>query len=309
MKLKLIVQIPAYNEEQSIAEVIKSIPRSYPGIETVEVLVWSDGSTDATVEEAKKAGADHVFASKKNLGLAKTFSLALAKCVELGADIIVNTDADNQYDQKEIALLIAPIVNGKADMVNGDRQVDSLSWMVPGKKYGNRLGSAMLRSVAGTTVNDASSGFRAFSKECARKFTLFSQHTYTHETLIQAAQKDLVVAEVPITFIRREHGESRLIGSIGGHIKKSLATIFRSILMYRAFKVLSTIGLFLIALGVLVGLRFLYFFLLGRGEGHIQSLIFSAMVIITGVNTVFLGFLADLISQNRKILEHIYEKI
>lgn len=309
MKRKLLVQIPAYNEEQSIGAVIQSVPRSIPGIDVVEVLVWSDGSTDATCAEAKKAGADHVFSNKKNLGLAATFSRALAKCVELGADIIVNTDADNQYDQKEIALLVKPIVDGMADMVNGDRQVDKLPWMIPAKKYGNRLGSAMLRSVAGTTVNDASSGFRAFSRECAKKFTLFSKHTYTHETLIQAAQKDLVIVEVPITFLQREHGTSRLIGSVGAHVKKSLATIFRTILMYRAFKVLTTIGVFLITLGGIAGFRFLYFFMLGHGEGHIQSLIFAAMVIITGVNTVFLGFLADMISQNRQLLEHIYEKI
>jgi hypothetical protein len=193
-------------------------------------------------------------------------------------------------------------------MVNGDRQVQKLPWMKTSKKYGNMLGSAFVRKISGTKLNDASSGFRAFTKEAAQKFILLAEHTYTHETIIQAGNKKLAIAEVPITFKRREIGESKLISSVSSHIKKSLATIIRSVMMYKAFKVLSWTGTFLILVGAVLGVRFVYYFTMGLGFGHIQSLILAAILIITGVNTVFLGVIADLISHNRKILEKIYEK-
>ncbi len=306
---KLIVTIPAYNEAGSIAEVIKSIPRKIKGIEKVEVLVLSDGSTDGTEEVAKKAGADHVVRNKKNLGLAKTFDKALQTAVALGADVIVNTDADNQYDQGEIPLLLEPILKGEADMVMGDRQVPKLDWMVTSKKYGNMLGSMFVSSVSGIDFNDASSGFRAFTRECAQQFTLLAAHTYTHETILQAGQKDLVVKEVPITFRKRTEGESRLISNVFSHVRKSLLTISRSVMMYSAFKVLNRIGITLIVLGALIGARFVYYYSIGLGSGKIQSLILAAILVIVGFNTVFLGVLADLISHNRKILESIYARI
>jgi len=177
--MTLFVTIPAYNEAQTIAQVIKSIPKKIKGIKTIKILVWSDGSTDQTVNLAKKAGADFVFASKRNLGLAKTFDLATKKAVELGADLIVNTDGDNQYDQQQIPLLIEPIVRGKADIVNGDRQVASLTHMPWPKKYGNQLGSWTIRFLTGLKINDASSGFRAYTKEAINSFHLISSHTYT----------------------------------------------------------------------------------------------------------------------------------
>lgn len=306
--MKLIVTIPAYNEAKSIAEVIHSIPRTIKGISKVEVLVLSDGSTDGTEDVARKAGADHVIRNKINLGLAKTFDKALQNAVRLGADIIVNTDADNQYDQAEIPLLLEPILNGEADMVMGDRQVDTLDWMVPSKKYGNKLGSWLVRKVSGVDFNDASSGFRAFTRECAQSFTLLAAHTYTHETILQAGQKNLAVKEVPITFRRRTEGQSRLISNVFSHVKKSLLTISRSIMMYNAFSVLMRTGMVMMALGILLGIRFVYFFMEGLGTGHVQSLILSSMLIILGCNTMFLGVIADLISHNRKILEMLYAR-
>lgn len=330
--MKLIVTIPAYNEEKTIGEVIRSVPRYVPGIDQVEILVLSDGSTDRTIEVAREAGTTwtdrlareasherlgnndhgdrviHVLENKHNIGLAKTFARILHEALIRGADVIVNTDADNQYNQSEIALLIAPIINGTADMVNGDRQVKKLTWMPTAKKYGNMFGSALVRKISNTRLKDASSGFRAFTREAAQKFILLSEHTYTHETIIQAGNKNLTIVEIPITFKERTHGDSRLISNVRVHIQKSLMTIFRSVMMYKAFKVLAWIGCTLILLGGLVGIRFTYHFLLGEGAGHIQSLILSAILIITGVNTVFLGVLADLISHNRKILEMIYEK-
>jgi len=306
--MKLIVTIPAYNEEKTIAQVIKSVPRKIKGISKVEILVWSDGSTDKTVEIAKKAGADYVFSNKTNLGLAKTFAKMLGKAIELGTDIIVNTDADNQYDQKEIVKLLKPILEGKADMVLGDRQVEKLDHMPTAKKYGNIIGSWTIRMLTGCNVRDASTGFRAFTRECAQQFNLLSSHTYTHETIIQAVNKDLTIAEVPVKFKKRVSGSSRLISGIWPHIKRSAATIIRTILMYKAFKALVVIGSLIMALGILGGLRFLYFYLTGNGAGHIQSLIFSSILINLGFTTCVMGILADLVSINRKTIERKKEK-
>lgn len=303
MKPTVIVTIPAYNEEKTLPSVIKSIPKKLDGISSVKVLVWSDGSTDKTVEAAKAAGAEYVFENKKNLGLAKTFDRATKKAVELGADIIVNTDADNQYDQSEIQLLVDPIIHQSADMVNGDRQVENLDHMPASKKYGNMIGSWTIRWLTGVRLNDASSGFRAYTKEAIQQFDLLSSHTYTHETIIQAAFKDLLIFEVPVTFKKRHGSGSKLISSVWSHIKKSGATIVRTILMYRAFKMLSMIGLLLCLLGGAFMLRFLYFYFTAAGGGHVQSLIFSSVLISMGFNTIMLGVIADLIAVNRKLVE------
>jgi len=302
-KLHLIVTIPAYNEEKMITQVIKSIPRKLRGIDKIEVMVWSDGSTDQTMVTAKLAGADYVFSNKKNLGLAKTFNRATKRAVELGADIIVNTDADNQYDQKEISKLLVPIIEHGADMVSGDRQIQKLTHMPVMNKYGNILGSWTIRMLTGTKLNDASSGFRAYTRDAIKHFSLYSDHTYTHETIIQAVNQDMLVYEVPITFKKRVGGKSKLISSIYSHMKKSSATIIRTILMYKALKVLVTIGSALILLGMIGIVRFGTFYLDGNGSGHIQSLIFSSILISIGFNTILIGVIADLISINRKLLE------
>ena len=300
----LFVTIPAYNEAKTITEVIKSIPKKIKGIKTVKILVWSDGSTDQTVALAKKAGADFVFASKRNLGLAKTFDLATKKAVELGANIVVNTDADNQYDQKQIPLLLEPILQNRADIVNGDRQVAKLAHMSWPKKYGNQLGSWIIRLLTGIKISDASSGFRSYTKEAINSFNLISSHTYTHETLIQAVFKDLTIKEMPITFKQRTSGGSRLIGSVWSHIKKSGSTIVRTILMYKAFKYLLSLGLLIMAIGIFGVCRFLYFVFQGNGGGHIQSLIISSIFLSIGFNTILMGVIADLISINRNMFKH-----
>lgn len=299
--MKLFITIPAYNEAKTITEVIKSIPKKIKGIKTIRILVWSDGSTDQTVAIAKRAGADFVFANKRNLGLAKTFDLATKKAVELGADLIVNTDADNQYDQQQIPLLIKPILQNQTDIVNGDRQVATLAHMPWPKKYGNQLGSWTIRLLTGLNINDASSGFRAYTKEAINSFNLISSHTYTHETLIQAVFKDLTIKEVPIIFKARTSGGSRLIGSVWSHIKKSGSTIVRTILMYKAFKYLLSFGLLIMTIGMFGVLRFLYFVFQGNGGGHVQSLIIASIFISIGFNTILMGVIADLISINRKI--------
>lgn len=303
MGSKLIVTIPAYNEEKSIGEVIKSIPRTIKGIDKVEVLVLDDGSTDNTAQAAKNAGADFVFKHKVNLHLAKTFRDAVVKALGLGADIVVNTDADNQYDQGEIPKLIQPILDGKADMVNGNRQIDKLTHMPKSKKIGNTLGSWTIRLLTGVKIKDASSGFRAYTKEAVEAFNFLSRHTYTHETIIDASFNDIIIAEVPITFKRRSFGQSKLISGVWSHIKSSGATILRTILMYKAFKMLVSLGALIVVLGAIGAVRFLAFYYLGQGDGHIQSLIFSSILISLGFNAIMLGVIADLISINRKLIK------
>lgn len=303
--MKLIVIVPSFNEEKTLPEVIKSVPRRIRRISSVKVLVYNDGSEDKTALVAKRAGADYVFSHKRNLGLARTFRDAVKQALKLGADIIVNTDADNQYDQKEIAKLVVPVLNNEADMVIGDRQVRSLVHMPLSKKYGNLFGSAIIRYLTGTKVNDASSGFRAFTREVALRVHVFSSHTYTHETLIGAHFREFVIKEIPVTFKKRNTGQSRLIsGGVFRHILKSGAIILRAILLYRALAVFTYAGSLLSFLGFLGVLRFLYFaFIEGRAAGHIQSLVISSILVGVGFNILVVGFIADLVSYNRKLLE------
>lgn len=303
--MKLIVMIPAYNEERMISRVISEIPRKIKGISKVEVLVIDDGSKDNTVKEAKKAGADHVIYNKKNSGLAYTFQKGIDYALSLGADIIVNTDADFQYNQKEIPKLIKPILEGKADIVSGDRQVSKLKHMIAAKKYGNILGTKVVARSAGYKIRDASSGFRAYSKEAALKLFVISDHTYTHETLIQAFQKKLKVLETPVEF-RKRNGRSKLIKSVGSHIKKSLATIVRNTLMYNSMKALGILGGVLILIGLIPIVRWLVLsYILHTSGQYIQSVILGMVLIIFGGLTIFLGFLSDLMAINRRHLEEI----
>lgn len=311
-KGKIFIQIPCLNEQATIERVLKSIPikeLNRMGLQ-VKVLVIDDGSTDRTAEIAKKAGANYTLKHKKTLGLASSFSDGIEFCLNKGADIIVNTDGDNQYDQKEIVSLIKPILGMKADMVIGDRQVNKLKFMPQSKKIGNMVGSRMLKFLTGQQISDASSGFRAFSCELARSYNLQSDHTYTHETIIQASNKGFEILSIPVVFRKRVTGGSRLISNgIYDHIKKSCATIIRTILLYKAFKYLFVLGSLLTTLGILTGARFVYFFTLGNGTGHIQSLVLSSVLINLGFMLIILGFIADLISVNRKTLERIKSKL
>ena len=306
--MKLIVMIPAYNEEATIGRVIREIPRSFDGISKVEILVCDDGSRDGTIAAATAAGADHIVRLRRNFGLTTAFSTGLQACLALGADLIVNTDADAQYDPNEIAKLIQPIIAGEADMVSGDRQVETRDHMSPAKKYGNRLGSWMLRVVAESPVRDASSGFRAFSRECALRLNPYIGHTYTHQTLIQAAHSGMVVKEVPVTFRRsaRDGGGSRLIGGVGAHILKSLGTIVRSLTAYRPLAVLGRLGLLFIVLGgVILLIPITDWIAQGHTGGHLQSLIAAGVLGLVGLQLVVFGLLADTVSANRRITEEV----
>lgn len=307
----LFIQIPCLNEENDIGDVIKSIPKNELeklGLK-VKILVIDDGSVDKTSEIANGMGCDFILRHKKTLGLARSFADGLEFCLNRRADIIVNTDGDNQYNQSEIPKIVEPIIKDKADMVIGDRQIEKLQFMPGGKKIGNQIGSFILEFLTGLSIPDASSGFRAISGELARKFNLQSAHTYTHETIIQAANLSATILYIPIVFKRRRSGDSRLIGGVVDHIKKSTATIIRAVLTYKAFKYLLTIGLVIILIGFLGVLRFLYFFVIGDGRGHIQSLIISSAVINLGFIIIVLGVIADLISVNRKLLEEIKSKL
>jgi hypothetical protein len=306
--VKLIVMIPAFNEEATIGRVIGEIPRTFPGISAVEILVCDDGSTDGTVRAATVAGADHIVPLKRNFGLTTAFATGLQACLALGADIIVNTDADSQYDAAEITKLIEPILHGEADMVSGDRQIGRLEHMPVSKKYGNRLGSWMLRVVAQSPVRDASSGFRAFSRECALRLNPSIGHTYTHQTLIQAAHSGMVVKEVPVTFRQsaRDGGSSRLIGGVGSHIFKSLGTIVRSLTTYKPLAVLGRLGLLFIVAGALVGaIPTSDWIAQGSTEGHVQSLIAAGVLALIGLQLLIFGLLADTVSANRRITEEV----
>src|SRR3989338_8191421 len=307
---KLVVMIPSYNEEKNISRVIKEIPRAIDGIDKIEILVIDDGSSDNTSIEAKKAGADYIIRNKDNMGLAQTFQRGLNKALSLGADIIVNTDADFQYNQKEIPLLIKPILEGKADIVSGNRQVETLNHMVTAKKYGNILGTKVVQLSAGYKIADASSGFRAYSRESALRLFVTSKHTYTHETLIQAKRKNLKVVEVPVEFRKREHSQSKLISSVGSHIKKSMSTIARSTLMYNSMRTLGYLGGLLMLIGAIPLIRWIWLSYIIKDAGsHIQSLLLGLLLIMLGFLTIMLGFISDLIATNRRHLEEILYRI
>jgi len=309
--MKLIVTIPAYNEEENIAEVIKEIPRSIEGVSLVEVLVLDDGSTDHTVKNAEAAGADYVISHKSNLGLAATFQEAISAALERGANIIVNTDADNHYDQSRIPDLIKPILKKEADIVIGNRQVRKLEYMPIINKYLNLLGSySVSRLMKLKETLDVSAGFRAYTVEAALRISILSKHTYTHETLIQALDHNLVITQVPIK-ARKVSRKSRLISNIPSHMFKSLLVIFRVFTVYKPLRVMSTFGLIVFLPGLVLILRFLYFYFFTArgGEGHIQSLIIAAILILLGFQVFILGLIASAIGWNRKLLEELLYRI
>ena len=302
--LKLIVQIPCYNEEQTVAQTIADIPRDIPGIESVEILIVNDGCVDNTVVNALTAGADHVVSFPGNKGLAAAFAAGLQRSLELGADIIVNTDADNQYHGACIPDLVRPIVEGCADMVVGCRPITDhpeFSWI---KKKLQRLGSWVVRQVSQTHVSDATSGFRAYSREAAQRLTVVSPFTYTHETLIQAGNSNMTVTEVPVG-VNRQTRPSRLFRSIPQYIRKSVMTILRIYTLYQPLTFFFIIGAVLVLASLGIGGRFLYYFLAGAGAGKVQSLILGAVLGIIGVQIWVVGILADLIAANRKISQEI----
>jgi glycosyltransferase involved in cell wall biosynthesis len=304
---KLIIQIPCYNEEQTLAAALADLPHEIDGIDKIEWLVIDDGSTDETVNVAKRNGVDHIVSHPTNLGLAKAFMTGLSTCLELGADIVVNTDADNQYRADCIPDLIYPILEGKAEIVVGARSIDEIADFSPTKKFFQKLGSWTVRLVSGTNIPDSPSGFRAISSSAARQLNVFNKYTYTLETIIQAGQKDIPITWVPIR-TNEYMRPSRLVKSVPSYIARSMVTIFRIFVVYKPFRFFMGVGLVLFLIGTVTGLRFLYYFFAESGEGHIQSLILSSILIGIGFQTVMGAFLADLLSVNRRLLEELQYK-
>ncbi len=306
---KLIIQIPCYNEEESLPVTIKELPRELPGVDEIEWLIIDDGSTDRTVEVALENGVDHVVRLIRHQGLAKGFMAGIQACVEHGADIIVNTDADNQYYAGDIIKLVQPILDGKAEIVVGERPIAEIKHFSPIKKLFQKWGSWMVRKVSKTDIPDAPSGFRAISREAAMRMHVFSEYTYTIETIIQAGQKGMAIQSVPIRtndFLRK----SRLIHNLPAYLSRSFNTIMRIFMTYRPLSFFMIPGGFSFLLGMVLGLRFLYFYLITKtSSGHIQSLILAAVLLILGGLLVFIGLIADLISVNRKLLENVEYRI
>lgn len=299
---KVIIQIPCYNEEESLPVTLEKLPRSLPGVDMVEWLVVDDGSTDRTAQVAREHGVDHLVQLPRNQGLARAFARGLEASVQAGADIVVNTDADNQYFAGDIPRLIEPILSGEAEMVVGERPINDIPHFSPLKKALQRLGSWVVRLVSKTDVPDAPSGFRAMSREAAMKLQVFNSYSYVLETLIQAGHKGMAVTSVPVR-TNPELRPSRLFRSTVGYVARQGLTIVRIFMTYRPFAFFAVPGTLVFVLGFAGGLRFLYFFLIGEGAGHVQSVILSALLLGSGVFLVVVGLLADLTSVNRKLLE------
>lgn len=299
--MKLIIQIPCYNEEQTLPQVIRDLPREIEGIDKIEYLIIDDGSTDGTVEVSRELGVDHILILGSNHGLATAFTMGIRRCVELGADIIVNTDGDNQYKGECIKELVGPILQGKADVVVGCRpieQIEYFSWL---KKKLQRIGSGVVRRFSGTDVPDTTSGFRAYSAGAAMQLQVFNRYTYTLETIIQAGAMNMRLCSVPIE-VNPKTRPSRLISSIPLYIWRSLSIILRSYITYKPFRTFFYASLAAAILGLFPWVRFLYFWFRGSGSGHIQSLILGATLMIISVSLFGLGILGHVISANRKLV-------
>jgi glycosyltransferase involved in cell wall biosynthesis len=300
--MKLVIQIPCYNEETTLAQTLEDLPDRLPGIDQIERLVVDDGSADRTAEVAQSLGVEHLVRHRCNQGLATAFLTGLEAALRAGADIIVNTDGDNQYRGQDVARLIQPILEGRADIVVGDRGVAALEHFSPTKRLLQRLGSWVVKTAAGIPVPDATSGFRAFTREAALRLTVLSDHTYTLETLIQAGARRMAVVFVPIQ-TNPQTRESRLIRSIPYFLALSAVTIIRFYTMYSPLRVFTMTGAVFVAGSLVLGLRFLYFLVQGTGMGHVQSLILAAILAIVGFQVLLIGLIADLVRMNRKMME------
>ena len=302
--MKLIIQIPCYNEAETLAITLKALPRTVPGFDKVEWLIIDDGCTDSTVEVAKNHTVEHIVSLKKNQGLARGFMAGIDACLKLGADVIVNTDADNQYNAADIPSLVQPILAGKADIVIGARPIHTINHFSSTKKLLQKAGSWVVRLASKTDIPDAPSGFRAMSREAAFRLNVFNEHTYTLETIIQAGQKNMAIVSVPIR-VNDDLRPSRLVKSIPSYLKKSVVTIVRIFVVYKPFRFFATIGTLLFSVGLVIGLRFLYYYFQEGGQGHVQSLILASILLGIGFQTMLVAFLADLLAVNRRLMEDI----
>ena len=306
--MKLIIQIPCYNEAETLEIALNALPKQIEGIDEIEYLIIDDGCTDNTVEVARNWGVHHIVSFTRNKGLAKGFMAGLDACLRNGADIIVNTDADNQYCADDIPKLIGPILEHKADIVIGERPIDEtehFSWL---KKKLQHFGSWVVRKASHTDIPDAPSGFRAFSREAAMRINVINDYTYTLETIVQAGRNKMAIMSVPIR-TNPELRQSRLFHSMFGYIKKSVLTIFRALMMYKPLYCFTIVAAVPTIIGLLIGIRFLIYYFAGGGSGHTQSLMLACTLLIIGFMTFVIGLLADVISANRKILEDVQYRI
>ncbi len=308
--MKLIVQIPCHNEAEELPSTLAAIPRQIDGIDAVEVLIIDDGSTDDTVEVARREGADHVIGFVKRRGLARAFKAGLNESLRRGADIIVNTDGDNQYEGADIPKLVAPLLEGKADVVIGDRNAGSLPHFSFIKRRLQRIGSWAMRKLSGTDVADAPSGFRAYSREAALQINVVTDFTYTLETLIQAGKRGMAVVDVPVRTNETKRS-SRLARSTGHYVAYATAAMARAYVMYEPLRIITFVGFSMLVGGVGLGIRFLYFrwFVAGLGGGNVQSLILAAILSIVGFLMLCVGILADLMATNRRLLEETLYRV
>lgn len=304
MAKKLIIQIPCLNEENTLAITLADLPRQIPGLGRIEWLVVDDGSTDRTVEVARANGVDHVIRLPTNQGLARAFTAGLDACIRLGADVIVNTDADNQYCAADIPKLIAPILEGRAELVIGTRPIADIPHFSPIKKLLQRLGSWAVRVASRTAVEDAPSGFRAMTRDAAMQLQVLTRYTYTLETIIQAGQKGMAIVCVPVR-VNGDLRPSRLVKSIRSYVQRSIFTIARIFITYRPAMFFAWLGGLLFLGGLMLAARYLWFSFIGEGAGHVQSVILSALLMGGGGVVGLVGVLADLIAANRKLLEGV----
>lgn len=306
--MKLVIQIPCYNEEKSLPITLNALPKKIEGIDEIEILIINDGSTDDSVEVAKGLGVKNIVEMPHNSGLAKAFVAGINASLSIGADIIVNTDADNQYCAADIEKLVKPIIDGSADIVIGSRPVSKIQHFSLLKKILQKLGSFVMRLISSTDVEDAPSGFRAFSRNAALQLNVFDNYTYTLETIIQAKAKGLILECVPIN-VNPDLRKSKLVKNIFDYVRRSMFTMIRMFIIYRPFRFFAILSSIFLILGTLIGIRFLYYFMNNSGTGHIQSLILSAILIITGVQVAVIAVLSELMSINRKLLEDIQRRL
>jgi len=306
--IKLIIQIPCFNEETTLAVTLSDLPTAVPGVDKLETLIIDDGSTDRTVEAARESGVNHIVLLPRHQGLAKAFMAGLEASLKAGADIIVNTDADNQYCADDIPKLVAPILKGSAEIVIGARPIGETDHFSPTKRWLQKLGSSVVRLASRTNIPDAPSGFRAISRNAAMQLHVFNEYTYTLETIIQAGQKSMAITSVPVR-TNPYSRPSRLFKNIPAYLYRQVSTIARIFMTYRPFRFFAVPGALLFSGGFAIGLRFLYFYFTDGGEGKVQSLILGALMMGSGFFLVITGLLADLIAVNRNLLERVDWKV
>ena len=306
--MKLIIQIPCLNEAATLPATLADLPKQIPGIDVIETLVIDDGSEDQTSEVARAHGVHHVVRFRRRKGLAAAFTAGIDASLRHGADIIVNTDADNQYAGRDVARLVAPLLAREADIVIGDRNIRDLKHMSGSKKWLQRVGSWVVRQVSNTSVPDTTSGFRAYTRGAALQMSIVSDFSYTLESIIQAGKKRMAIAHVDVATNARTR-PSRLFDSVFSYVKRSAATIVRIYAMYEPLKIFTYIGGAIFLPGFLIALRFLYYWYQNEGQGHIQSLILAAMLMIVGFQIMLIGLVADVISGTRKLIEDVLYRV